>query len=132
MHPEVPITNEDAFARQGFVEDELFERLRSELPEYLVPLAVVAYNTGIRRGESLKIEWEQVDFASKLVRLYRGATKTGDPRTVPMIGSMEEVLLKAKAERDEFWPDCPWVFSRLGDRLKDFAAPGNQLVIAPL
>jgi integrase len=118
--PRFPITNEDAFARQGFLEDAQFDRLRSELPEYLEPLAVVAYNTGIRKGELLKVEWEQVDFSSKVVRLYRGATKTGDPRTVPMIGNMEQVLLKARTERDQYWPDCPWVFNRLGDRLKDF------------
>ena len=118
--PRFPITNEDAFARQGFLEDARFDRLRSELPEYLEPLAVVAYNTGIRKGELLKVEWEQVDFSSKVVRLYRGATKTGDPRTVPMIGNMEQVLLKARTERDQYWPDCPWVFNRLGDRLKDF------------
>ena len=83
-------------------------------------MAVVAYNTGIRKGELLRIEWAQLDFAAKIVRLYRGATKTGDPRTVPMIGAMEEVLLQAKIKRDELWPDCPWVFSRLGEPLKDF------------
>jgi integrase len=118
--PRFPITNEDAFARQGFLEDEQFERLIAELPKYLEPLAVVAYNTGIRRGELLRIEWDQVDFTGRVVRLYRGATKTGDPRTVPMIGRMEQVLMDAKAERDESWPECPWVFNRLGERVNDF------------
>ncbi len=36
-----------------------------------------------------------------------------------MIDNMETVLLQAKANRDEFFPDCPWVFHRLGERLKD-------------
>jgi integrase len=81
------------------------------MPGYLVPLAVVGYNTGIRRGELLKIEWEQVDFDGKVIRLYRGATKTGAPRTVPLIGTMQEVLRRAKAERDDLWPGCRWVVS---------------------
>ena len=118
--PRFPIMNEDSYARQGFLEDAAFRALRAELPAYLVPIAVVGYQTGIRKGELLKVEWDQVDFMAKVVKLYRGETKTGDPRTVPMIGDMEAVLLQAKTQRDELWPDCPWVFHRLGERLKDF------------
>jgi integrase len=33
---------------------------------------------------------------------------------------MEEVLLAAKADRDEFWPECSHVFHRLGIPLNDF------------
>lgn len=120
--PRFPITNEDTFARQGFINDQQFMVLRRALPRYLEPLAVVAYNTGIRKGELLRVQWDQVDFDGRIVRLYRGATKTGDPRAVPMIGDMEEVLLKAKKERDELWPSSRWVFSRCGERLTDFRA----------
>jgi len=118
--PRFPMTNEDGFARQGFLEDAAFEKVVAELPSYLVPLTVVAYQTGIRKGELLRLEWEQVDFGGKITRLYRGETKTGDPRTVPMIGSMETVLLQAKGNRDEFFPNSPWVFHRLGQPLRDF------------
>jgi len=38
----------------------------------------------------------------------------------PMIGTRKDILAKAKVERDEFWPECPWGFHRLGVRLDDF------------
>ena len=107
-------------ARQGFITDEQFEALITELPSYLVPITTVSYNTGIRMGELLRVEWDQVDFSAKLVRLCRGRTKGGLPRTVPMIGTMEEVLLAARKECDEFWPECDHVFQRLGQPLNDF------------
>ena len=56
--PRFPITNEDACARQGFLTDDQFDPLIAELPGYLIPITTVAYNTGIRRGELLKIEWD--------------------------------------------------------------------------
>jgi integrase len=124
--PRFPITNEDSCARQGFLEDDAFERLTAELPAYLVPIAVVGYQTGIRKGELLKLEWEQIDFQARVIRLYRGATKSGDPRTVPMIGGMHSVLAAAKAYRDELWPESSWVFHRLGERLKDFRGAWNS------
>ena len=54
----------------------------------------------------MRIQWDQVDFAGGVIRLCRGRTKTGDPRMVPMIGNMDKVLLQAKADRDEYFPDC--------------------------
>lgn len=118
--PKFPIVSENEFARQGFTEDADFEKVVSALPPYLVPLATVAYHAGIRRGELMRIDWDQVDFDGGVIRLYRGKTKTGEPRMVPMIGTMEKVLRQAKAERDEFYPDCDRVFSRMGEPIKSF------------
>jgi integrase len=118
--PRFPIVNEDGFARQGFIEDGDIEKVVVTLPSYLVPLVTVAYNVGIRRGELMRIDWDQVDFSGGVIRLYRGRTKTGEPRVVPMLGTMETVLLEAKAYRDEFYPDCNRVFSRLGEPIKSF------------
>ena len=118
--PKFPIVSENEFARQGFTEDADFEKVVTTWPAYLVPLATVAYNSGIRRGELMRIDWDQVDFDGGVIRLYRGRTKTGEPRLVPMIGSMEKVLREAKAQRDEFYPGCDRVFSRLGKPIKSF------------
>src|ERR1035441_8440046 len=46
--PKFPIVSEYEFARQGFTEDADFEKVVTTLPAYLVPLATVAYNSGIR------------------------------------------------------------------------------------
>ncbi len=124
--PRFPITNEDSCARQGFITDAQFDALVAELPSYLIPITTVSFNTGIRLGELVKIEWPQLDFEAKVIRLYRGKTKGGKPRTVPMIGAMEAILEKAKSERDDLWPDCPWVFHRLGRQLKYFRDAWNS------
>lgn len=49
--PMVPETN----IRQGFLTDEQYAKLRDALPEYLRPLFVTAYFTGVRLGELLSI-----------------------------------------------------------------------------
>jgi integrase len=61
-----------------------------------------------------------VDFEAKVIRLRSGETKSGDPRTIAFLGDMEKVLVEAKAQRDEFFPECQWVFSRLGEPIKGF------------
>lgn len=118
--PRFPITNEDECARQGFITDAELDLLVVEVPSYLIPLTVVGYQTGIRLGELTQIEWPQIDFDARLIRLRAGRTKGGKPRTCPFLGNMEEVLLKAKQDRDTQWPYCPWVFHRLGQPILDF------------
>jgi integrase len=126
--PRFPITNEDECARQGFIDDPEFELLVAELPGYLVPITTVGYQTGIRLGELKKILWPQVDFDGRLIRLRSGRTKGGKPRTCPFIGNMYEVLLAAKRDRDEFWPECGHVFHRLGQPLIDFRGARDSAV----
>ena len=42
-------------------------------------------------------------------------------RSVPILkGDMRDILLAAKKERDENWPDSPWVYNRQGKRIIDF------------
>ncbi len=45
--------------RQGFLTDDQYTKLRDALPEYLRPLFVTAYFTGVRLGELLSIEWRR-------------------------------------------------------------------------
>ena len=107
--------------RMGFLSDEQYDALRDALPAELKPLFVVAYETGIRRGELTAIRWSQVDFESGFITLERGETKNDEARSAPIIdGDMRELLLAAKAERDEHWPDCEYVFHRTGEPIRDF------------
>jgi integrase len=106
--------------RKGFFDDELFLRLRAELPEHLRPVITFAYSTGCRKGEILGLRWTQVDFQAKVVRLEPGETKNRESRTVPMIGDVREMLAIQKQRRDEFYPRCPFVFSRHGKQIRNF------------
>src|ERR1019366_1174261 len=71
-----------------------------------------------RMGELKKITWDQVDFEAGLIRLQK--TKNGKQRSIPFMGEMDTHLRKAKSSRDEFYPDCPWVFSNPGQQIKSF------------
>lgn len=114
MKPETTI-------RQGFLEDAQYVKLRDELPPELRPLFVVAYGTGVRRGELLRTRWEQVDFESEEIVLRKGETKTDDARVLPFLTEdMTTYLKAAKKDRDENFPQCPWVFSRRGEPIRDF------------
>jgi integrase len=79
-------------------------------------------------GELKKIQWPQVDFDGRLIRLRSGRTKGGKPRTCPFIGNMYEALLAAMRERDESWPECGYVFHRLGQPLIDFRGAWDSAV----
>lgn len=64
----------------------------------------VAFYTGMRSNELLGLEWEQLDFNSKLIRVdrtmtegkIRMETKTGVERDVPMLPIVEEALKATK------------------------------------
>jgi integrase len=107
--------------RTGFMADEQYDKLRDELSPELRLLFVVSYVTGVRRGELLPIQWDQVDFDAALITLERNETKNKTARTVPILdGDMHNLLKAAKRERDAGWPSSPWVFNRCGERIKDF------------
>jgi integrase len=118
--PYFPMVKETTI-RKGFLSDQQYVALRDALPADLRTLFVCGYITGVRKGELLAITWSQVDFGSNLIDLDPDKTKTGEGRVVPILaGDMHDLLAAAKRDRDENWPDAPWVFSRGGMRIRDF------------
>jgi integrase len=124
--PYFPMIQETT-VRKGFLSDAQYVTLRDELPDELKGLFVCGYTTGIRKGELLVIQWPQVDFEAELITLDKGETKNDDARSVPILtGDMHDLLTHAKKERDQSWPESPWVFSRAGARIKDFRAAWEE------
>jgi integrase len=118
--PYFPMVTESN-VRTGFLSDEQYAALRDALLPELKPLFVTAYLTGIRRGELLAIQWPQLDFDGSIITLQKGETKNKEARSVPLLdGDMRDLLVAARKERDEQWPDSPWVFNRQGEPIKDF------------
>src|SRR5258708_14810719 len=98
-----------------------------ELPAELKGLLVTGYSTGLRRGEITAIQWPQVDFEAGLITLDKGETKNDEPRSVPILdGDMHDLLVAAKKEHDEKWPQWPWVFNRAGERMIDFRGAWDE------
>jgi len=71
-------------ARKGFLALAKFEELSALLPGHLRPLILFLYWCGVRLGEALSIQWEQIDLVAGLVRLEEDQTKNSEPRFVPL------------------------------------------------
>ena len=124
--PRIPILPEPP-PRKGFFEYEEFTGLRSELPEPLRPVITFAYNTGCRKGETLRIEWTQVDLAAREVRLHSDDTKNSEPRILPLFGELYEMLKMLDEKRRTLYPDCKWIFTRDGrNRIKRFRGAWDE------
>jgi len=106
--------------RKGFFEDEVFVRMRAELPAHLKPVITFGYYTGCRKGEILSLRWDQVDLNEGIVRLEPGTTKNDEARTIPLPEELSQMLAMEKSRRDREHSDCPWVFSKRGRRIKCF------------
>lgn len=84
-----------------------------QLPTYLK----LAYATGRRRGELLKLRW--VDYDDDAGVLYLLDTKTGDDQLVPLDPATVKLLNKHRAQFDD--GDNPYMFpGRLRNRSTDF------------
>ncbi len=120
--PYFPMSSEAGNARQGFLTDEQYVRLRDALPEDLRPLFVTAYFTGVRLGELLAWRWEQVDWEQGFVTLHADETKNGHARAVPILaGDMRDWLTWAHEQSN----GCSHVFNRAGDPIKEFRSAWN-------
>ena len=74
----------EPLARKGFLEPQKFEELVKQLPTHLRPLILFLYWCGVRLGEALQIQWEQVDLQNRIIRLEEAQTKNEEPRVVPL------------------------------------------------
>ncbi len=109
--PRVPMLRVDN-VRKGFIDQPGYEALLKALPDYLRPICMTAYLTGMRRGEILALRWENVDLLNRQVRLNPGETKNGEGRTIPLGNELLEALKSQLHLRNTCFPECPLVFFR--------------------
>lgn len=121
--PHFPMLREDNI-RRGFFEREQFEAVRDHLPEPLQAVVTFAYLTGWRvPSEILGLEWRQVDWSGRVVRLDPGTTKNGDGRSFPFTAALERLLKDQQKIHDALKKAnriVPLVFHRDGERIRDF------------
>ncbi|MGF6665301.1 integrase [Paraburkholderia atlantica] len=58
--------------------------------DYLQPLVVCALNTGLRKGELLALQWEDVDMEHRTIHVRRAVTKDDERRDVPITDELSE------------------------------------------
>jgi integrase len=80
-------------------EDELLEGCRGRFKA----LVLVALHTGMRRGELLRLTWEDVDFDQGFIHITQ--TKNGERRTLPINETVWSPLTTLRVRQD-----IPWVF----------------------
>jgi integrase len=70
------------------------EESKSDL---LFSIFTIALHTGMRRGEILSLQWEDVDFKNR--ELHLPTSKNGEPRDVPMSNEVFGVLTELAAKK---------------------------------
>ncbi len=68
------------------------QRLLDAANPWMQRLIIAALETGMRRGELLKLQWRHVDVARGQFRLSADMTKTGEGRTVVLSARLRAVL----------------------------------------
>lgn len=121
--PHILMLREDN-VRRGFFEAEQFEGVCGHLPAPLQPVVRFAYLTGWRlRSEILSLEWRQVDWQGRIVRLDPGTTKNREGRSFPFTAALESLLKDQLSEHERLKKTrrlARLVFHRDGARIKNF------------
>jgi len=103
------------------IEPEEYRQIRGHLPQEYRLLVDVAYSTGMRRGELLKLTWEKVDLLEGVIHLRKADTKARKARTVVLSGAPLAILRAQRLRRDSECPRCAFVFFRPGGKpIKEF------------
>jgi integrase len=122
--PYIPLL-EESNVRVGFFELDQFEATMKHLPDHLRPVIHFAYITGWRTlSEILPLQWRQVDFAAREVRLDPGTTKNKEGRIFPMTSELRCLLEEQRKRIDEWQRETgtinPWVFTYKGKPFKSY------------
>ena len=131
VRPEFSMLHVDN-ARKGFFELEHHRAIQTHLPDYLRPVAAVAYITGWRtKSEILTREWRHVDLDNGWLRLEPGEGKNREGRAFPFTDELR-MILEAQRERVkaiERTRGCVirWAFCHPdGSRINDFCGTWAQ------
>jgi len=103
--------DENDNVREGFLEHEQYVRLRDELPDHQKLILVIGYHLGMRRGEILKLRWDQVDWDANLIRLEKRQTKGKKARNAPLYGELRVWFEMTYSARDL---NCSFIVSWKG------------------
>jgi integrase len=74
------------------------QRLISNCSDHLKPIVTLAVHTGMRKGETLSLRWDQVDFEKGIITLVD--TKNDQHRYVPMDETVKSTLMGLERKGD--------------------------------
>lgn len=108
--PEIEQVDIGDNSRKGFLDPDQFRVFVELLPSHVAVFAIVAYQTGCRKGELLGLTWDKVDLEGGMVRLNSGDTKNGKPRCIPLTAECVQILSERKRIKDGMSRNFPFVF----------------------
>jgi integrase len=96
-----PVLKVDFLSEKGSIRKRVLSedeevRLIAAAPLYLKHMILVALHTGMRKGEVLKLKWENVDFEAQEITIVE--TKDDEDRIVPMNPFLFNLLLPLKSQ----------------------------------
>jgi integrase len=69
--------------------------------DHLTPMALLAINTGLRRGELTSLTWADINLDRKVLTVRAGYAKSGKARHVPLNSEAVDVLMRYKKQHDD-------------------------------
>ena len=78
--------------RTKVLNEEEFCKLLSCCPDYLRPIVILAFYSGMRKSEIAFLTWNEVDLAKRFIRLSADRTKTKVARSIPLHPDVRSLL----------------------------------------
>jgi integrase len=126
---------EEKNTRTGFAIRPQIEAIIAVLPDWLQDFTRFGYITGMRKGEIASLRWEDVDREVGAVRLKAENAKTGEARTLMLVGDLAELIdrrwnarLFTRITGTPFVSE--YVFHRKGQPIEDFRGPWERACAA--
>jgi integrase len=103
--------------RKGFFTREQVETLCTHLPAAIGDMVLFLFFSAWRVGEARRIEWKHYSREDGSICLPAEFSKNKQPRLLPITGELASIIERSlKARR----LDCPYIFHRNGQRVRDF------------
>ena len=79
-------------ARTRILSHDEYEALCNHAALHIKHAVIIAYHTGMRRGEILQLRWPMVDMKARTITLEAHMTKDNEKRIIPISDSLHETL----------------------------------------
>ena len=109
--------------RLRFLTRDEYSRLVSVTDGYLRDFIVLGVQTGMRRGELVRLRWDRIDLEQGFINLRAEDTKAEKPRSIPLNDAATQCLVRRQEARtnDYVFPSTKPGFDHLTDPKKSFA-----------